>query len=203
MRQTASALNRGWLAVIGLVLIIAAAVAGIARAGLLPGIGRATGLSLRAPADGTKLLPGGSVWNQSWVIVVVIVVGVVLALLGLAWLIAQVPRTNQARPFRLHDSAEHGLTRCEPKVLTDAVETQTKAFPGVTDASAVLRGTADRPELTLKVTCADRADLSGLMGQLESTVAAGLGQALDAPVQRFGVLVEVDRSRRSERAVTV
>jgi hypothetical protein len=82
---------------------------------------------------------------------VVIVAGAVvgLVLLGLAWLLPQLRRSNAAKAYRLQDDAVLGLTVCHPDVLTAAVEDDVETLPGVTRAQAVIRGAVDAPELTL------------------------------------------------------
>ena len=205
MRQTAAALNRTWLIIIGFVLTVVGLAGLVVSTGLLAPLATAVGIQLDAPASDAKVLPGGtgSAFNLMWVVILIAVIGVVIGLLGLLWLAAQVPRTNQAKPFRLHDDAEHGLTRCAPSVLTDAVEAQVEAIPGVQSASAVLRGTAQSPDLTLKVTAGERTDIPALLRTLDSTVARDLGASLDTQVRRLGVQVEIDTARTRTDRITV
>lgn len=197
MRQTAARLNRAWLSVIGLLLLLAGLAVVVIGTGLLQRLSRTAGLALDRPAPGTSLFGSGAgaAFGLTWVVVSLAVLGVVLALLALAWLVAQVPRSNEAKPFRLHDDAEDGLTRCAPDVLTDAVEAQVKALPDVHDASAVLRGTVRQPDLTVKVTASDRADLPRLLDTLQTQVAADVGHALDTQLRRIGVQIEIGTTK--------
>lgn len=197
MRQTAARLNRGWLTLIGLLLLLGGLAVTAVGTGLLASLARGVGLTLERPAPADPLVGAGatSAIAMSWVAILLAVVGIAIALLGLAWLIAQIPRVNAAKPFRLHDDAAGGLTRCAPSVLTDAVEAQTKALPDVTDASAVLRGTLAQPELTMKVTVSDRADIPQLLNTLQNKVAADVGEALDTTLRRLAVQVEIGTSR--------
>ena len=205
MRQTASRLNRTWLTILGVLLVLAGA------AGILLGLGqaapllRATGVGATPPPRSSHLVGTASAgaFAQSWVVVLSAVVALVVALLALAWLVAQVPRANAAKPFRLHDDARTGLTRVDSDVLTHAVETQVKALPGVTSASAVIRGSAQHPDLTLKVTADDRTDVTALLRRLHDQVAADLGDALDTRLARLGVQVEISTSRVSTDHITV
>jgi hypothetical protein len=202
MRRTAARLNRSWLAVIGLVLLIA----GLVGLGvqlqlwqqLLPG------LAVTWPSPGNPLLGDAGWLDAAWFPAVAAALGVVLALLGVLWLVAQVPRRDAAKPFRLHDSAADGLTRCAPGVVTDAVEAQVEAVPGVRSASAVLRGSATNPDLTVRVAVSDDADLVRLLTTLDTDVASDVGTALDTRLARLGVVVDVDRgSSRSPKAVSL
>lgn len=205
MRQHAAGLNRFWISVVGLVLLLAGAAGLVIATGQLAPLGRAVGLDLDRPSPDRKVFGSAtaSAFGLSWVVLVVAVVGAVLALLGLAWLIAQVPRTNAARPLRLEDDSEHGLTRCAPGVVTDAVEAQIADLPGVESVSAVLRGDAARPDLTVKVTAGDRSDIGRLLQQIEAGPVRDLGDALDAQVRRLGVQVEVGSSARRRDRITV
>lgn len=205
MRQTAARLNRAWLTVIGMLLLLAGVAVIVIGAGLLQPLARAVRLTLARPAPADRLFGAGaaSAIGLTWVAALLVAVGFVLALLGLAWLLAQIPRINQAKPFRLHDSAADGLTRCAPEVLTDAVEAQVKALPDVTDASAVLRGTVAQPELTVRVTASDRADIPQLLDTLQNRVADDVGGALDTRLRRLAVQVEIGTSRSKTHQIVL
>lgn len=205
MRQTAIRLNRSWLTVLGVLLVL------VGLAGLLLGTGLAgpllvrTGLGRTPPGPDRHLFGAATqaAFGLTWVVLVTAVVAVVLGLLGLLWLIAQVPRANAAKPFRLHDDTRTGLTRVAPDVLARAVEDQTRALPGVSAASAVIRGTTQRPELVLKVTADDRADLPELLTRLQDEVATDLGESLDTRLDRFGVQLDVGATKVSSDRVVL
>jgi hypothetical protein len=205
MRQTAARLNRAWLTVIGLLLLLAGLAALLIGTGLLRQLSRAAGLTLSRPAPDDQIFGSGTraAFGLTWVVVVVALAGVVLALLALAWLIAQIPRTNEAKPFRLHDDAEDGLTRCAPDVLSDAVEAKIKALPDVHDASAVIRGTVREPDLTVKVTASDRADLPRLLDTLQTQVATDVGAALDTQLRRLGVQIEIGTTKTKAHQISL
>ena len=205
MYQTAARLNRAWLTVLGILLLLAGLLGVAIGTGLLARLGTATGVSLSRPGAGNHLFGAAtaSAVALTWVVLLIALVGVVLALLALAWLLAQIPRANEAKPFRLHDDARSGLTRVEASVLTDAVEAQVKALPGVHNASAVLRGSAAQPDLTLKVTASDRTDIPRLLDTLANRVAADLGTSLDTTLRRLGVQVEIDTTKVSSDHITL
>ena len=205
MRQTASRLNRTWLTILGVVLLLVGAVGILLATGQAAPLSQQAGLGVTPPGTDRRLFGSAtaSAFAQSGVVVLVAVVAVVIGLLGLAWLIAQIPRSNPAKPFRLHDDAQTGITRVESDVLTEAVEAQVKALPGVNAASAVLRGSAERPDLTLKVTADDRTDVGALLGRLHDQVAADLGDALDTRLARLGVQVEIAAGKSSSGHITL
>lgn len=205
MRRTAARLNRAWLTVIGLVLVLAG------LAGLLVALGQAGPLLQRAgspwspPQTGQRLFgqATASAFALTWVVVLTAVVAVVVALLGLAWLIAQVPRKHEAKPLRLHDDPATGLTKVDASVLTDAVEAHAKTLPGVSGATAVLRGSAAQPDLTLRLDVDDRGDVAEVLQRVHGEVAGALATSLDAPLRRLGVQVEISSARVSKDRVTV
>lgn len=205
MRQSAVRLNRAWLAVLGLLLLLAGLAVLVVATGLLAPLAAALGLGLHAPVAASTVLGAGAagVFGLTWVVVLVALVGVILALLGLAWLIAQVPRSNAAATFRLHDTAATGMTRCAPSVLSDAVAAQVEALPGVQDADAVLRGSVQDPDLTLRVTVDDRTSIPELLGRLQDQVAGDVGDALDTRLRRLGVQVEVTTTKVRRDRITV
>jgi len=200
MRHHAGRLNRAWLFVVGLVLLLVGAAGVVVATGQLAPIGRSAGLAPDSKIAGQAT---ASAFSSTGVVVLVVVVGVVLALLGLAWLVAQVPRARQAHPLRLEDDPQRGLTRLAPRVLTEAVEAQIEALAGVQSASAVLRGDARQPDLTVKVTAGERTDVRRLLDAIEAGPVRALGVALDTQVRRLGVQVEVGTARRRSGEITV
>ena len=202
MRQRSGLLNRALLAVIGLVVLLAGIVAALIALGLLARITTAIGIGLGVPVTSSKVLgPGvGAFFDQP---VAVGLLGVILGVIGLAWLMAQIPRTNAAKPFRLQDDAARGVTICRADVLTDAVEADAERLLGVADASAVLRGTARQPELTLKVTVNDRTDIQRLLHSLQAETAARLVSAMETPLKHLAVQVDVTTSRPTADRITI
>lgn len=205
MRQTAGALNRGWLAVLGILLILAALVAGLIALGQLTALAAMVGLGFTAPAPESELTSGMSMsWlGQPITAAIAVVAGLLLGLLALLWLVAQVPRRNKARSMRLHDDPSQGFTTCAPEVITRAVEDQIESLPGVSKATALLRGTAAEPDLTVRVTANDRSDLPELLQSLQDRIARDLTEVLETPLERFAVELDVNTERRSSRTVSL
>lgn len=205
MRQTAARLNRAWLTILGILLLLAGLAVVLIGTGLLAPAAHAVGLAVSRPSPANHLFGAATAaaFALTWVVLVTALVAVVVGLLGLAWLAAQIPRSNEAKPFRLHDDAQTGLTRCDPSVISDAVEEQVRALPGVQSASAVLRGTTTRPDLTLKVTASDRTDLAQLLATLQNTVAADAAGALDTKLRRLGVQLEVSNAKNNKGQITI
>lgn len=199
MRQFSTGLNRTWLAIIGLLLLLV----GLAATAV------GTGLLARTVSGGpgsTDHLLGP--WASDFFANTAAVIGVglialLVALLGLGWLLAQVPRTNAAGVYRLQDDATTGLTTISPNVLTDAVSTDLQTLPGVTAAAAVLRGTANAPELTVKLTANDRTDIPALLQSVQAGPVAHLATAMGAPLAHLGVQVDISPEQRTSDSITL
>jgi hypothetical protein len=205
MRQTASRLNRTWLTILGVLLLLVGAAGVLLSTAQAGPLLRSAGAGWTPPQADRHLFGSAtaSALTLTWVVLLTALVAVVVGLLGLLWLLAQIPRSNQAKPFRLHDDARTGLTRVDAGVLTRAVEAQVKGLPGVSGASAVLRGSASQPDLTLRVTAEERTDVAALLERLHRQVAADLGEALDTRLHRLGVQVEVSSARSGSDHIVV
>ena len=194
MRKHAGTLNRGWLGFFGTLALVGGLYAILAPAGVLPG-----------PEIGSKL--DAELFRfmlaRTDVVVAVMILGAIVGVLALAWLTAQVPRTNAARPLRFHDDEARGRTLCDPRAVAAAVEGDIRSLPSVTSAGAVLRGTAAAPELTLRVGVDDRADFQSLMRHLRTDVVENFATAMGTSPSRLGVMLDVERGRRTTDIVTI
>ena len=188
MRQHAGAANRTWLIILGIVLLAAGVLAALIAGGALENTGAA------APSeplleDGEGFLGGRyAPWG-------VLLCGVVLGLLGLWWLLAQIPRTRSAGTFRLQEDPARGITVCDPQVLAAAVGRETDLLPGVVGSTVRLRGTADEPDLAMKVTVNSDADVQGIIARIQHEVVPHLVSALEVPLNTFGL--EVDATSKA------
>lgn len=195
MKHTAGTLNRTWLAILGFLNLAAGVVILLQAAGILQ-----TMLSTAPP--GARIVTGEPLpfFTQTWGVVLLLALGILLAALALAWIIAQIPRKNSATTYRLHQDPLQGRTTCDPSVLAAVVAEEINALPGVVTSSALLRGTAEEPELALKITINDHADVRRLLHDLETTVVPRLSTALETPIQKR--LLQLDVSARTQKAGT-
>ncbi len=196
MRQTAGTLNRTWLTILGVIVL----VAGIAA--LLQASGELHNLAGTAPSA-DPIVTGGqqTVTAPQWVVVAILIAGIIIGLLGLLWMLAQIPRRNAADTYRLHDDGGQGFTVCDPSVLARAVENQVNTLPGVVTSSALLRGTATEPDLTLQVTVNDRADVQELIHRIRTSTLPDLSNALETPLEKSRLRIDV--SARAQSTGTV
>ncbi len=198
MRKRAGALNRAWLAVIGLVLLLAGAFWILTAAGLVSSWG------LNGFDVGSQPLQGASdVLGQQWLPGAALAAGIVLVLLAVWWLAAQTPRKQEASPLQLHRDARQGTTVMPASAVTDALEQRVEDLEHVTRAKAVLRGTARAPELALDVTANERVDVQELLGAIQQEILPEAAQALEQRFTNLGVQVSVSRETAKRHQVVV
>ena len=184
-----NATNRTVLALIGLVLL-AAGVGGLL-------------LSLNLIADGTgqwPVVPDSVVefaTSTSWLPWAAAAAAVVVALLGLWWLLAQF-RVDWPGQLDLTGDRPDGTTTLAAGALTDAVEEDAASIRGVTGASANLRSQPTR-RLDLTVNLAAFADLGEVRRRLEQQTAARTRQVIDQP--NLPIRIELRPTRRERRLV--
>lgn len=179
MRAHAGTANRFWLTILGLLCL----AAGIWALALAAGI---TGSAAQPVLSG----PPEQVTGPEYAAWIALGGGVLLAILGLWWILAQIPRRRPAGTFRLQEDPARGITACEPGVLAAAVEHEANQIPGVVGSSALLRGTADEPDLTLKVTVNARADIREVLHRIQTSVVPHLVTSLENPLHSLGIRIE-------------
>lgn len=205
MRYLASRTNRTWLFVLGLILLLAGALGALVATGALHAAGAIIGLNLSRPTRTQPIIGSAtaSVFAGTLARLGVGVGGLLLTAAGLVWLARQFPRRRLAKPFRLQDDPHGGVTRINASVLTDAVERQVRSFSGVHQATVQLRGTARDPELTMRVTADERADLRQLIDHIQHRAVSDLQTALDTVVTRLAVQFEVGRGHANTDHITL
>lgn len=198
MRQHAGALNRTWLAILGILALAGGVLILLIASGTLQ-----TMSSAIVPAGSPVVtMDLHAVFGPAYVTAVVLVAGLVTGALGLWWILAQIPRKNPAGKYRLHRDPASGTTLCDPSVLASAVEHQINTLPGVVGSSALLRGSATEPDLTMKITVNNRADIQDLLHRINTGVLPDLSTALETPMRRTGIQIEVS-SRNANSGTTV
>lgn len=187
MKKRAGAANRTWLIILGLILLLAGVLVLLLATGTLD-----TMTAGASPDAADRSVPGArdALTQGRYTAGAVLLAGLLLAVLGLWWILAQVPRTRAAGTFRLQEDPARGVTSCDPSVLASAVEYETDQLPGVAGTSAVLRGTAENPDLTLKVTVNADADVRDVISQIQHQVVPNLVTALEAPLRSLGLQIE-------------
>ncbi|KAD4059837.1 hypothetical protein GD627_01745 [Arthrobacter yangruifuii] len=190
MRHHSGKANRTWLIILGILFLAAGALAALIASGTL------ARMASGSPGQSDQVLIGGPgflAWEYaSWCM---LVAGLILGILGLWWLLAQVPRARAAGMFRLQGDPAHGATVCDPQVLAAAVAHETDQLPGVVGSSVRLRGTADEPDLAMKVTVNSDTDVQGVIARIQQEVVPHLASSLEVPLNTFGL--EIDASSKA------
>jgi hypothetical protein len=187
MRQHAGALNRTCLVILGILALAGGVLILLMASGTLHAMSPAT-VAAESPVVTGDL---HAVFGPASAKAIVLVAGVVMGALGLLWILAQIPRRNPAGRYRLHQDPASGTTLCDASVLGSAVENQTNTLPGVVGSSALLRGTAMEPDLAMKVTVNNRADIQDVLHSINTRVIPDLSTALETPLRRTGIQLEV------------
>jgi hypothetical protein len=181
-------LNRWLLALAGLVLIAAALlVAGIAT-GRLPLVA----------ADRPVLTAPSPV--PSWWTWVAAVAGVVVALAGLRWLLAQARRRPAASTWSVPAAGPApGTTTVPGGVAADAVRADLTAHPAIGDAAVRLVRGAPDPALDVELELDATGDPRAAVAHLEEHALPRLRTALAVPALSTRLLLRTGRARGTER----
>jgi len=166
-------LNRTLLLLVGSL----AAAAGIL--GLLLGLG-AFGDSARHRAVFDSLVGRFLGRDGVWAWPVLGLVGLVLAYLGLRWLLAQL-RSDRAGDLDLEPDRGRGRTELSSTAATQALTREVAGYRGVTAAHARLLGDPRHPDLVLAVSLDDRASVPDVRAAVETRALARFRAALDIP----------------------
>ena len=195
-RRSRSAVARSvggdrWLAVlIGLVLLVVGAGVTLLSYGVF-GVARA-GRPLLDPIILTTVAADPSLWR-----VVAIAGGIVLAVLGLAWVARSV--RPEPRPDVTLDGGPDTTILVSAVAAGEAVAAQAGALPGVARARARLVGTAAAPAMRVTLWLADDADVRAVLQRLHDEVLATARSALDLPALPVAVRLELERPQPTPR----
>ncbi|MFB4319730.1 alkaline shock response membrane anchor protein AmaP [Actinomadura sp. 21ATH] len=192
MDRHASRLNHVGLTLLGLVLL-AAGAAGLAR-----GLGA---FGTRAAADPliTERMRSFA-GDQGWFWPAVAATGVVLALLGLAWLLAQA-RSERLPGLALNPGGAGGSTRLSGKAVTAALEDEIGDYPGVQGVRARLLGSSARPRLRLHVAYRRGTDLAELRDRIDREGVTRLRAALERDTMPAAVRLRPAAGKKAKRRV--
>ncbi|WP_067483361.1 alkaline shock response membrane anchor protein AmaP [Actinomadura hibisca] len=138
--------------------------------------------------------------EQSWFWPALAAAAIVLALLGVAWLLAQ-GRSDKLPGIFLDGNDTEGHTRVQGKAVTDALEAEIEDYPGVKSAKARLSGKTDQPKLRLNVAYDHRADLDSLRRNISGQAVARLSTALGQETLPAVVRLRLVPGPKQERTV--
>lgn len=190
MRRWPARTNRLALTGLGVVLLLIGAFASAIGLGLM----RPAGLS---PNSDLGTLAVGA--ERPYSALIAVATALVLAVVCIAWLIRQIPRRDSARQLRTHTGT--GVTAVSAEALTDAVAADVELSADVIDADAVLRGTTEAPELVVRVSVDESADIGAVVDDVTGRAARNCSTALGGPLTT--VVIEIDTTARPRRQRSV
>jgi hypothetical protein len=189
----ADRVNRVALAVLGLVLL------GLGVTGLLLGAG-----FFGAGAAHRTLLDNDAVRfvvaQRAWLWPVVAAFAVIVALLGLRWLLAVLFSTGRLAGIRVPGDRAAGRTTLVSAALRDAVSGEIEQYHGVRSARTRVEGDPADPRLAVTVRADRNADLAALRRHIEQDALTHARRALDAP--GLPIRLDVTTARRGGPRVT-
>lgn len=129
--------------------------------------------------------------------VIAIAGGIVLALLGLAWVARSV--RPEPRPDIVLDGGPNTTILVSSGAAAEAVATQAATLPSVARARARMVGSTAAPALRVTLWLTDDADVRAVLHRLDEEVLATVCSALDLSVLPMAVRLEVERPHPAPR----
>lgn len=176
MRRHAARGNRIGLTLLGLALLLAGAALLAQSHGLF---GRHNSTQAIYPPAAQRY-----VHSHSWIWAAVAAAAIIIGLLCLRWLLVQTRRDRLRRARLDHDRTRErgaGRTVLLSAALSDVIDDDLTAVPGVRSAAGQLAGSPDHPDLWLSITTDADADLAALRQHLTSELLPSLRGALNQP----------------------
>jgi hypothetical protein len=191
MTGTADAVNRSAVVLLGLLLLAAGVL------GLVLGLGGFGSAFVDDP-----ILPeqwASYAATHAWVWWAIVALALLVALVGLRWLLAQL-RTDRVNRLDLSGDPRQGHTIVHAAAVAEAVQSETNRIPGVARSAAHLEG-APRHRLHLGVDLTDRADLVQVRDVLENQVVGHARQALGSDGMPVHIELRLLRTRAPNRGL--
>ncbi|WP_440069077.1 hypothetical protein [Streptosporangium sp. OZ121] len=186
--------NRLGLLIVGLTLMILSALAIARGAGAFPQAVAPAGSPL---VDGSVRQPFAT--YDPWLWWVIAAAGIVLALFGLRWLLAQ-GRRGRLGGMRL-EGGPAGVTEVDTGSVTDAAAAEAGTHPAIINATADMVGTNAHPAVRMKVVVAEDAPMSAVREQLGGVVIPHMRQALETERMPAVARVSLEDAPRRPRTV--
>lgn len=149
-----------------------------------------------ANVDGRVVELPGEIVFADWFVAAVIIMGLLLLVVALAWLIRQLPRAVRAGILKLDDDVATGVTTMEPSVLERALTQQLEEDPAVQTAQVSFFGSATNPALLLRVTAEPWARVPALSDSLRTQVQQAITLCLGVEPEEITVEFSVGRKQK-------
>ena len=196
MRPFVDRLNRRLLVLLGLLAVVAGVLLLLANLGVFG-----------TDAEQTELLPqrlaaetDGQDWVAYAVAAGVAVLGLVLLLLGLAWLFRQLRTERTTHDLHLERDASSGTTTLSRGAVTDALEGEVESWRGVGSARAVFLHDENDPDLLLKVDLDGRAPVGQVHRRILEEAVPMVRQVLGMP--GLHVVTRLEAAEHRRRAIS-
>ncbi|WP_027929048.1 hypothetical protein [Amycolatopsis thermoflava] len=176
-------LNRGLLALFGLVLLTAG------------GFALATHFRWLTVLEPDVALVPGTDPPPTWALYVAAISGIVVALLALRWLFAQLTVKPTSTTWRVEQHPDTGRTDLASATAIEPLLAELETYPGVAAARGSLAGRQQDPTLTLIITVEQDGDPTEIRHRLAAEGLPRLRQALD--VENLPTTVEFRFSTRT------
>jgi hypothetical protein len=160
-------LNRGGLAVAGVVLVAAG------------GFAVATYLGMLTIVDPHSALVVGTEAPPTWVLYVMVAVAIIAGMLMVRWLLAQLVHKPKTHTWRLEQDSDRGRTELAASTATAPLVGELTTYTGVDAVHATLAGTREAPALALVINLEQDGDVTAIRERIETHGLPRLRQALD------------------------
>jgi len=191
MRRRTARGNRLGLALIGLLMLTAGGYT----------VARSRGLLASGQDQDSLYTTAQARWvdSHTWIWIAVAAAAVLTGLLALRWLAVQ-SRLDRIQHLHVDDDS-NGRTSMPANILTEAIEDDILAHPGVTRVRAVLTGTVAEPVLDLTVHIADGTVLADVRNTIITSAVPAGRCALDT--ERLPTLLQLTVGlRRAPHSLT-
>ena len=138
--------------------------------------------------------------NGAWLWPFAAAAAAILVLLALRWLLALLFSTDRSGDLPIRSPGLPGRTTLAAGALTEAVAEEIESYLGVDSAQARLIGNALDPELVVKATLEEAADLAAVRRRIETGALTHARSALDNPSLPIQLHLAVTASPRARAA---
>lgn len=179
--------NRTVLTLFGLLVLLAGAAGMAASVG-----GFGTAFSRRTLFSNRVSVYIGQ--HGTWVWAATAFICLLIALAALRWILALLVSTDRAGDITVPGSKDQGITKLQPAALTGALAGEISTYHGVDKAGGRVIGDASNPQVVLRVTATQTADLAALRHRVETEALAHARQTLGNP--GLPIQLDLDVGRR-------
>lgn len=196
MRTLPGTRNRVVLALVGLLLLIAAAWLIAVSFHLSASGGRVDRLLVSSDSTVAAVIEP----HRAWALPAGVAAAVLVTVAGLALMVGQIPTTPARSTLRVQEPDGTALAHLEPQVLERALAERAGDVQGIEDASVRISGSAAAIRVVAEVTVADDAEMGWAVEQTRRRLASDVETSLGAAPLSVDVQVRLRGTRPAGRA---